>query len=388
MLTPKAEAYLEECRQEAVDLLIRLAQIPAPSNQEEKRAVFCREWLEKNGAQGVYVDEALNVIYPVTKDGEPLEKQQLAVYAAHTDVVFPDLTPLPLTVDGNLICCPGVGDDTACLTALLIAARFVARELRQGSLKLKNEGVLFVCNSGEEGLGNLKGSREICRAFGKQMKEFITLDGPMDKLVTRAVGSMRYQVEIRTRGGHSYGDFGQPNAIARMAELIAKLYQIPVPTGAKTTFNVGTISGGTSVNTIAQQAQMLYEFRSESRDNLKYMEEQFMELIHQAEAREDMEVSLTLVGERPCGGDVEEEAQEELLDRARRTVQEIVGVKPQESAGSTDCNIPLSLGIPSVCAGAYYGKGAHTREEYVEMSSLLDGCRLALSLVLDHFTVE
>ena len=195
-------------------------------------------------------------------------------------------------------------------------------------------------------------------------------------------------MEIRTRGGHSYGDFGQPNAIARMAELIAKLYQIPVPKGAKTTFNVGTISGGTSVNTIAQQAQMLYEFRSESRDNLKYMEEQFMELIHQAEAREDMEVSLTLVGERPCGGDVEEEAQEELLDRARRTVQEIVGVKPQESAGSTDCNIPLSLGIPSVCAGAYYGKGAHTREEYVEMSSLLDGCRLALSLVLDHFTVE
>ena len=220
------------------------------------------------------------------------------------------------------------------------------------------------------------------------MKEFITLDGPMDKLVTRAVGSMRYQVEIRTRGGHSYGDFGQPNAIARMAELIAKLYQIPVPKGAKTTFNVGTISGGTSVNTIAQQAQMLYEFRSESRDNLKYMEEQFMELIHQAEDMEDMEVSLTLVGERPCGGDVEEEAQEELLDRARRTVQEIVGVKPQESAGSTDCNIPLSLGIPSVCAGAYYGKGAHTREEYVEMSSLLDGCRLALSLVLDHFTVE
>ena len=113
MLNSKAEAYLEECRQEAVDLLIQLAQIPAPSNQEEKRAVFCREWLEKNGAQGVYVDEALNVIYPVIKDEEPLEKQKLAVYAAHTDVVFPDLTPLPLTVDGNLIRCPGVGDDTA-----------------------------------------------------------------------------------------------------------------------------------------------------------------------------------------------------------------------------------------------------------------------------------
>lgn len=385
MLNQKAEAYLDSCSKEAVDLLMELAQIPAPSNQEEKRAAFCRQWLEENGAQGVYVDQALNVIYPVTgQEGIPEEKP-LTVYAAHTDVVFPDLTPLPLKVDGDLICCPGVGDDTACLTALLIAARYVAQGLRQGSLKLKDEGVLFVCNSGEEGLGNLKGSREICRAFGKQMKEFITLDGPMDHLVTSAVGSMRYKVEVRTKGGHSYGDFGQPNAIARLAALVTKLYEIPLPEGAKTTFNVGTISGGTSVNTIAQEASMLYEFRSESRENLKYMEDHFMELIRQAKEQEDMEVTLTVVGERPCGGDVKKEAQEELLNRTRRSVKAVTGKEPGERSGSTDCNIPLSLGIPSVCTGAYYGAGAHTREEYVEMSSIKNGCRLALSLVLDHF---
>lgn len=388
MLDQKAEAYLKSCEQEALELLIRLAQIPAPSNREEKRAVFCREWLEENGAQGVYVDQALNVIYPVYSKDQESAKQPLTVYAAHTDVVFPDLAPLPLTVEGNQICCPGVGDDTACLTALLIAARYVARGLRQGTLKPKDGGVLLVCNSGEEGLGNLKGSREICRAFGEQMREFITLDGQLDRLAVRAVGSKRYQVEIRTQGGHSYGDFGRPNAIARMAALIARLYEIPVPEGAKTTFNVGMISGGTSVNTIAQQAQMLYEFRSESRENLQYMEDHFMELIRQARAREDMELSLTLVGERPCGGDVDEQAQEQLLNRVRQRVRELIGRDPKESAGSTDCNIPLSLGIPSVCAGAYYGGGAHTREEFVEADSLKDGCKLALSLILDHFEVQ
>ena len=381
MLDQKAEAYLKSCEQEALELLIRLAQIPAPSNREEKRAVFCREWLEENGAQGVYVDQALNVIYPVYSKDQESAKQPLTVYAAHTDVVFPDLAPLPLTVEGNQIRCP-------CLTALRIAARYVARGLRQGTLKPKDGGVLLVCNSGEEGLGNLKGSREICRAFGEQMREFITLYGQLDRLAVRAVGSKRYQVEIRTQGGHSYGDFGRPNAIARMAALIARLYEIPVPEGAKTTFNVGMISGGTSVNTIAQQAQMLYEFRSESRENLQYMEDHFMELIRQARAREDMELSLTLVGERPCGGDVDEQAQEQLLNRVRQRVRELIGRDPKESAGSTDCNIPLSLGIPSVCAGAYYGGGAHTREEFVEADSLKDGCKLALSLILDHFEVQ
>lgn len=113
-----------------------------------------------------------------------------------------------------------------------------------------------------------------------------------------------------------------------------------------------------------------------------------MELIRQARAREDMELSLTLVGERPCGGDVDEQAQEQLLNRVRQRVRELIGRDPKESAGSTDCNIPLSLGIPSVCAGAYYGGGAHTREEFVEADSLKEGCKLALSLILDHFEVQ
>lgn len=387
MLNEKAEAYLKSCEKEVVDLLIRLAQIPSPSNQEEKRAVFCREWLEENGAQGVYVDQALNVIYPTWKEGKIPAEQPLSVYAAHTDVVFPDITPLPLTVENGQIHCPGVGDDTACVTALLIAARYVAQGLHQGTLKPR-DGVLLVCNSGEEGLGNLKGIREICSSFGKQMKEFVTFDGQLDRLVVRAVGSKRYRVEIRTKGGHSYGDFGQPNAIARMSALITKLYEIPIPQGAKTTFNVGTITGGTSVNTIAQQAQMLYEFRSESRENLQYMEERFMELIRQAQEQKDMELTLTVVGERPCGGDIDGEAQEALFNRVRQRVQSVIGKEPGEGAGSTDCNIPMSLGIPSVCVGAYYGSGAHTREEFVEIDSLKEGCRLVLSLILDHFIEE
>ena len=137
MLTPKAEAYLEECRQEAVDLLIRLAQIPAPSNQEEKRAVFCREWLEKKWGSGRLCGRSLKCDLPCDKGWGAFGETAAGGLRRSHGCGVSDLTPLPLTVDGNLICCPGVGDDTACLTALLIAARFVARELHQDSLKLK-----------------------------------------------------------------------------------------------------------------------------------------------------------------------------------------------------------------------------------------------------------
>ena len=152
-LDQKILDYTETLKDEQYDLLLTLAQIPAPSGNEEKRAEFCKEWLEKNGAEGVYIDEALNVIYPVGVT----ERNPLIVFAAHSDVVFPDVEPLPLKVEDGKIYCPGVGDDTASMTALLLAARYVAIN----QLKPKDCGILFVINSGEEGLGNLKGTRKL-----------------------------------------------------------------------------------------------------------------------------------------------------------------------------------------------------------------------------------
>lgn len=375
-LTQEILTYIEEHRQEGYELLLELAQIPAPSNHEEKRAEFCRNWLERNGAEGVYIDEALNVVWPIgcTDDND------LMVFMAHSDVVFPDTEPLPLKVENGRICCPGVGDDTACVTALLMASKFIAEQ----KLQPKNCGLLIVVNAGEEGLGNLKGSRKIMEDFGHRVKEFITFDGCECRGVSRAVGSKRYRIEIDTEGGHSFGAFGNRNAIAYLASLIDTLYTIKVPEKGKTTYNVGTISGGTSVNTIAQHAEMLYEFRSDERESLAIMERHLNAAVEFYRAK-GIQVTVTQVGDRPCSGDVNEEKMAEMMTRANVATRRYYGQEIIFGRGSTDCNIPLSMGIPAICVGCYNGGGSHTREEWVEIDSLLPGLKFTFDMILHHF---
>ncbi len=375
-LTQHILEYIEAHREEAYDLLIELAQIPAPSNHEEVRAEFCRAWLEAQGAEGVYIDEALNVIYPIGCDGEG----SISVYMAHSDVVFPDTDPLPLRVEEGRIYCPGVGDDTANAVALLMAAKYIA----QHKPSLANGGVLLVINSGEEGLGNLKGCRAIMERYGSRVKEFVTFDGYAEGIACRAVGSKRYRVEVDTEGGHSYGKFGNRNAIAYLASLIDTLYTVKVPQGGKTTYNVGTISGGTSVNTIAQHAEMLYEFRSDVFEHLAVMERHFNAAVEFYRTK-GIEVTVTLLGERPCGIDIDEAAHGALMMRAAKAVANHYGLEVRFRPGSTDCNIPLSMGIPAVCVGCVRGGGAHTREEYVEIDSLAPGLGVAFEMILSHF---
>jgi di/tripeptidase len=214
------------------------------------------------------------------------------------------------------------------------------------------------------------------------MVSFCTFDSSLDSIVDSAVGSKRFRVCVKTRGGHSYNDFGRDNAIARLADIISRLYALQAPVeGGRTTYNVGVITGGTSVNTIAQQAEMLYEFRSESRENMDYMEKMFLDVIEQAKS-EGADVSLEVIGLRPCGGDVDQEKERALVERAVRAVSGVTGVKPELHSGSTDCNIPLSLGIPSVCVGSFTGSGAHTRDEYVEAASLEQGYKVAFDMIL------
>lgn len=368
--------YIEAYRQEAYELLLELARIPAPSNHEEKRAAFCRDWLERQGAEGVYIDEALNVVYPVGCGGDV----PIAVFMAHSDVVFPDTQPLPLRVEDGRIYCPGIGDDTADVVALLMAAKYIA----QKQLKPVDYGVLLVVNSGEEGLGNLKGVKKIAEDFGSRIREFISFDAHDCLGVNRAVGSRRYRVEFDTEGGHSYTAFGNRNAIACMASMIDALYSIKLPDKGKTTYNVGTISGGTSVNTIAQHAEMLYEFRSDERESLDIMERHFRAAVEFYRAK-GIRVTVTQVGDRPCSGEVDEQKQQELMERASAASLRYFGKEITFEPGSTDCNIPLSQGIPAVCVGCYCGGGSHTREEYVEIDSLLPGLQVAFDLILHHF---
>lgn len=375
VLTPEILKEIEDSSQEAFELLMELGKIPAPSHHEEKRAEFCKQWLEKQGAKGVYIDEALNVIYPVgCTDDNPL-----VVFSAHTDVVFPDTEALPMHIADGKLYCPGIGDDTIHVVALLMAAKYIA----QHNLTPKHCGLLLVANACEEGLGNLKGVRTLMEKFGSQVTEYVSFDGPKTSVTNRAVGSKRYKVEIDTEGGHSYSKFGNRNAIAYLASLIDTLYTMKVPQRGRTTYNVGIVSGGTSVNAIAQHAEMLYEFRSDDREDLAEMETHFNAALDFYRTK-GIRVTCTQVGDRPCSGDVDPEKQTALQARAAEGLQKHFGFTPTYSSSSTDCNIPMSMGIPAVCVPCGQGAGAHTREEYIEINSQLPGLKYAMEMILYH----
>ena len=363
-------------QKEALQIVRDLCKLPAPSHHEELRAEYCRKWFEKNGFEDVSVDEALNVLAPVNlkREGE----DPFVVMMAHTDTVFPDTAPMPFLEKDGFIHSPGVTDDTANLAVLMVCAKYYKDHLPSDA-----ERILFVANSCEEGLGNLKGSRKIMEDYGKRVTAFVSLDSStMQRVVTRAVGSHRYRVSVATEGGHSFGNFGNRNAIHVLASLIALLYTVKVPKegNSLTTYNVGLISGGTSVNTIAQNAEMLYEYRSDSRECLAKMENFFRHAIETFRAS-GVTVEVEKLGDRPCGGVMDEAKFNALKERYFASLREVLHAEGSERSGSTDCNIPLSLGVPAICFGVCRGAGAHTREEKLETASLSDGCRLFLDFL-------
>ncbi|MBQ2691762.1 MAG: M20/M25/M40 family metallo-hydrolase [Clostridia bacterium] len=376
-LSVQAKEYLDNHKQFIQDLLFELCAIPAPSNHEELRAEFIKKWLENIGAEGVYIDDALNVVYPYQCEG----KNDLLCIMAHTDTVFPDMEPFSVKVDGNVAACPGIGDDTANVAILLTLIKYVVENKLEAP-----KGVLFVLDAGEEGLGNLKGVRQVTKDYAGRIGELVSLDGGYTGFCNKAVGSMRYNIALTTEGGHSYGAFGNRNAIQRMAAIIEKLYKIEVPHDgdSKTTYNVGMISGGTSVNTIAQRAEMLYEYRSDSQKCLDQMGVWFREIIEEAK-KDCIELTVTVLGERPCMGDIPADRQADLEARTREAIATQYDGPVGSYSGSTDCNISFNLGIPSVCFGGYLGKGAHTREEHIFLDTLPVGTSIVAAFLLDYF---
>ena len=361
---------------ETLDLIEKLCAIPAPSGKEEKRAEFIKNWLEEKGAEGVYIDDALNVLYPVN-----CGNNDVVLFLAHTDTVFPDLEPMPFTKDDKYIYAPGVGDDTTSLAIMLMIASFVAKN----KIKAK-QGILFAANSCEEGLGNLKGIKEIMKNY-KNIREVYSFDHQYTALVSKCVGSERFEITVETEGGHSYNAFGNKNAIHILSEIICELYKCepPCDNRSKTTYNVGVISGGTSVNTVAQNASALYEFRSDSKECLKKMEEFFKRVL---EKFKDTKITVKTVGIRPCTSDVDMEKLQGMVEKVQKICKKHSGLDYcREKSGSTDCNIPMSMGIPAIALGVYLGGKSHTREEYVEIASIPVGLKIASELILEYFEV-
>ena len=370
--------YLEQSFGKTMELLETICKIPAPSNQEEKRAAFCKEWLDNIGAKGVYIDEALNVVYPYGCD----DGKDIIVFMAHTDTVFPDMTePMPYSTDGKYVYSPGVGDDTICLVMMLMVAKYVTQKGLQSPY-----GILFVADSGEEGLGNLKGVKQIMTDYAGRIERVYTFDGTYDHMYTRCVGSHRYKLTVETKGGHSFGDFGNRNAICTAAELICALNQcrVPVDGSSKTTFYVGVIQGGTSVNTIAQNASFLYEYRSDSYKCLEKMKTFFEACVEKAKEDPETDITVDVIGIRPCGAEVDENVFSKMVANAKGICEKHTGIPCRLDSGSTDANIPMSLGVPAICVGTYMGGGAHTREEYLEIDSVPVGLKITAEIILQY----
>ena len=371
--------YLEQSFGETMELLEAICKIPAPSNHEEKRAAFCKKWLEDAGAEGVYIDDALNVVFPWNCEG----KDDIVAFLAHTDTVFPDMTdPMPYSTDGKFAYSPGVGDDTICLVMMLMVAKYIIKNNVPS-----DRGILFVANAGEEGLGNLKGVKQIMADYAGRIQRLYTFDGTYDHMYTRCVGSHRYKISIETKGGHSFSDFGNRNAICAAAELICALNncQVPVDGNSKTTFNVGLIEGGTSVNTIAQNASFMYEYRSDSYKCLEKMQTFFEEAVAQAKRDPEVKPTVETIGIRPCGTDVDQKIFDEMVASAKEICEKYTGMSCRLDSGSTDANIPMSLGVPAICVGTYMGGGAHTREEFLEIGSVPVGLKITAEMVLQYF---
>ena len=368
------QKFSEEKFEELLKLHKELCLIPAPSHFEDERAEYVLNYLKGIGIDNAHVDDAKNVVCTL---GKPSDK--MVVFMAHTDTVFPMETPLNYIDDGDKISCPGSGDDTGSLAVMLTCIKYMAE-----NNIVPNKTFMFVANSCEEGLGNLKGCRKIFKDYGDKIEYLYSFDSKPYGVTNKSVGSHRYEITAITEGGHSFGAFGNRNAINVLAGIISEIYKIEVPKieNSRTTYNVGIINGGTSVNTIAQNATMLCEYRSDNVECLAIMEKKFNEIFEKAKEN-CLELKIDLVGNRPCMSEKMDMAKlQEITNRAKSIQSKYFGFDVKEKSGSTDCNIPHSMAIPAVALAAYDGGGTHTREEWVIKESFKPGLRVAMELML------
>lgn len=370
-LSQDALDYVVSVKDELIELERTLSAIPAPSHQEHRRAAFCKQWLEDAGAKGVYIDEAQNVIFPVNAE----ESDRLTLFAAHMDTVFPDTEPMPMWEEDGILHCPGAGDDTGSVALMLMISKYlISRNIQP------KDGFLMVCDACEE--ADQSGITKVVDAYDGRLKEAYMLDGLYNQVVNWPVAYQRYKVNIRAQGGHAYLNFGNPSAIVCAASIISDIYALPLPEGCKSSYNVGLISGGSSVNAIAQNVEMTVELRSELEDKLNVLRGQFRDIVEKHRAMGIYEVRVEETGRLPGKGDVDEERQRRIDEKVRELFGAYLEGETIFRSGAGDLNIPASRGVPGVGLCAYKLGGIHGRDEYIDLNSLETALRVSMALVL------
>jgi len=362
------------------DQQVRLTEIPAPPFQEAQRATAIKALFASSGLE-VQIDKAGNVIGELRGANE----KEIVVLAAHLDTVFPASTEVKVRREGDRLLGPGISDNGTGLAALVA----IARGCHEAHLKPRRT-IFFVADVGEEGEGNLRGMRALVDAYKTKLKSVIVLDGSgTDHVTTKALASRRLEASITGPGGHSWSDFGMPNPINALVRASVRFINTKVPAAPRTTFNIGQIEGGTSVNSIPYEAKLKVDIRSESEDELTKLESALRECIA-AGVRDEMESArdrskgklewkVALLGTRP-GGDLPPTSP---LLAALRAADEYVGNQSRIERSSTDANVPLSHGIDAISIGAGgSGGGAHSLQEWYEPAGRELGLKRALLTLL------
>jgi tripeptide aminopeptidase len=381
----RALRFLETNAAEITEEHIRICSIPASPFGERERAEYLSQKFSALGLTEVEIDEEGNCLGLLR--GASLSP--LLVVSAHLDTVFSKDADFTVIKRDNKLFAPGIADDGCGLAALIALAQVIQNE------RIPLEGsLLFVGTVGEEGEGNLRGVRYLFTKgrWAPKIDAFLSFDGPgVDRITNRALGSRRYKVELTGAGGHSWGDFGVPNPVHALGRAVSRLVSYPAPKDPRTTFNVGRIEGGTSVNAIPGRAFMEVDLRSTAEAELQRLDAFFRRAVRDAVDEENgkrrageaiLKLKLDLMGERPTG---ETPADSPLVEIAVEATK-LLGFEPRLDQSSTDSNLPISLGIPAITLGAGGTSGAsHTLDEWYDPRNrdlgLKRGLRVALGVV-------
>lgn len=360
---------------------IQIAEIPAPPFHEAKRARFMTEEFKRLGLKQVHIDSAGNVL-GLRKGRKP----HMLVISAHLDTVFPEGTDVSVQRNGQRYLGPGLVDDSLGLMNLLA----LIEALKATGIQTESS-LLFVATVGEEGLGDLRGVKYLFLKsdYRDRIKAFISIDGAKPGRITNsALGSKRYRVTVTGPGGHSYGAFGLVNPAHALGQIIARFTSVGVPGDPKTTYNVGRLGGGTSVNSIPFEVWMEVDMRSESSEELKKLEAFFLQTVAQGVRAENLfrvasdsklKVRSERIGDRPSGTIPDSSA---LVQKAKWAITAL-GFTPRTTTSSTDANIPISLGIPAITTGGGgTSGGAHSLKEWFDPREAHKGIQKNLLLVL------
>ena len=385
LVSPRVRAafqFFEEHAAEITDEQIAICSIPAPPFGEEPRATYLREKFRALGLGGAKLDAEGNCV--ALRRGRSLSP--LLVVSAHLDTVFPPGTDFTVRRGQSKLLAPGIADDGCGLAALIALLRALEEQT------IETEGsLLFVGTVGEEGEGNLRGVRYLLTEgeWAGRVDAFISLDGPgLERITHAALGSRRYRVRLTGTGGHSWGDFGAANPVHAMGRAVARLASYPAPADPRTTFNVGHIEGGASVNVIPHEARMDVDLRSESAEELRRLDAFFRRAVREAADDENsarrpnappLELDLKLIGDRPSG----ETPPDAALVRIAQEATRYFGCRPRLDRSSTDSNIAISLGVPAITLGTGGSSGnSHTLDEWYDPRGRDVGLRRALLVML------